>query len=140
MNGFDFVITIALGSCLASVSLNKDITLSDGILAFSLFIFMQYIFTFLSVRWKKFRALITNTPVIVFYEGRFLSDEMKVQRLSQEDVLSECRLKGYSNMDNVHVVILESTGEISIVENNQGGEINTHEKYEQNNKVDVIHK
>ncbi len=34
MNAFDFIITIALGSCLATVALNKEVALADGALVF----------------------------------------------------------------------------------------------------------
>ncbi|SFB02184.1 DUF421 domain-containing protein [Algoriphagus aquimarinus] len=127
MNAFDFVVTIALGSCLASISLNKNITLTDGVVAFSLFILMQFTFTYLSVHVKGFRSLITSNPVVVFYQGCFLENELKKQRLTKEEVYNECRLKGYSNLDEVHLIILESTGDISILETKGNGEINTTE-------------
>ena len=123
MNAFDFVVTIALGSCLASISLNKNITLVDGIVAFSLFIFMQFAFTFLSVKIKGFRSIIADKPVIVFYQGNFLDQEMKKQRLSREEVFNVCRLKGYSSLDQVSLIVLESTGDLSIIENHKHGTI-----------------
>ena len=52
MNAFDFIVTIALGSILATVLLNKSVALADGVLAFLLLIFLQYIITWLSVRYK----------------------------------------------------------------------------------------
>ncbi|MFC5624006.1 DUF421 domain-containing protein [Algoriphagus winogradskyi] len=125
MNAFDFVVTIALGSCLASIALNKNITLTDGVLAISLFIFMQFVFTFLSVHIKGFRTLVTSKPVIVFYKGEFLENEMKTQRLTSEEVFNECRLKGYANLDEVYLVVLESTGDISVIENQEKGIIST---------------
>lgn len=125
MNAFDFVVTIALGSCLASISLNKSVTLIDGALAISLFILMQFIFTYLSVHIKGFRTLVTSRPVIVFYNGQFLDKELKKQRLTNEEVYNECRLKGYANLDQVYLVILESTGEISVIENQEKGIVST---------------
>ena len=125
MNAFDFVVTIALGSCLASISLNKSVTLIDGALAISLFILMQFIFTYLSVHIKGFRTLVTSRPVIVFYNGQFLDKELKKQRLTNEEVYNECRLKGYANLDKVYLVILESTGEISVIENQEKGIVST---------------
>ncbi|WP_026953491.1 DUF421 domain-containing protein [Algoriphagus vanfongensis] len=123
MNAFDFVVTIALGSCLASISLNKNITLVDGVVAFSLFIFMQFLFTFLSVRIKGFRSIIADKPVIVFYRGKFLDQEMDKQRLSKEEVFNVCRLKGFSSLDQVSLIVLESTGDLSIIENYRKGEV-----------------
>tara|TARA_R110002020_G_C16130361_1_gene761082 strand:- start:196 stop:726 length:531 start_codon:yes stop_codon:yes gene_type:complete len=125
MNAFDFVVTIALGSCLASISLNKNITLVDGVLAISLFIVMQYIFTFLSVRFKGFKSLVTSQPAIVFYQGEFLDDEMKKQRLTREELYSACRLKGYANLDQVHLIVLESTGDLSVIEEVSSGKISS---------------
>lgn len=125
MNAFDFVVTVALGSCLASISLNKDITLTDGVLSFSLFIFLQFIFTFLSVRIEGFRSLITSNPVVLFYKGNMLLKEMKKQRITKEELLNACRLNGYSNLDNVFLIVLESTGDISVIENNSEGCITT---------------
>ena len=123
MNAFDFVVTIALGSCLASISLNKNITLVDGIVAFSLFIFMQFAFTFLSVKIKGFRSIIADKPVIVFYQGDFIEQEMKKQRLSREEVFNVCRLQGYSSLDEVSFIVLESTGDLSIIEDHKQGKI-----------------
>ncbi len=40
MNAFDFIVTIALGSTLATVILSKNVALIDGLLAFSLLIFL----------------------------------------------------------------------------------------------------
>ena len=37
MNAFDLIVTIALGSTLATVSLSKNVALADGVLAFFLF-------------------------------------------------------------------------------------------------------
>ena len=125
MNAFDFVVTIALGSCLASISLNKSVTIIDGALAISLFILMQFIFTYLSVHIKGIRTLVTSRPVIVFYNGQFLDKELKKQRLTNEEVYNECRLKGYANLDKVYLVILESTGEISVIENREKGIVST---------------
>lgn len=43
MNAFDFVVTIALGSILATILTSKDLTLIDGILALVILVLLQYI-------------------------------------------------------------------------------------------------
>ncbi|REG90696.1 DUF421 domain-containing protein [Algoriphagus antarcticus] len=125
MNAFDFVVTVALGSCLASISLNKNISLLDGVLSFSLFIFMQFLLTYLSVKVEGFRTFITSKPTIVFYGGRFLHKEMKKERLSKEEILNAGRLQGFSNLDDVYVIILETTGDLSIIEKKPRGKVST---------------
>ncbi|WP_407939580.1 hypothetical protein [Methylophaga nitratireducenticrescens] len=45
MNAFDMVVTVALGSTLATILLNRDVALAEGALAFALLIGMQYLVT-----------------------------------------------------------------------------------------------
>jgi uncharacterized membrane protein YcaP (DUF421 family) len=125
MNAFDFVITIALGSSLATLSLNKDVTLSDGVLSFSVLIMLQYLLTWLSVRFKGVKNIITSSPSLIFYNGEFLDQEMKKHRITKEEVYSAGRQKGIPNLDNVDLIILETIGDITIIENNELGRLNT---------------
>lgn len=115
MNAFDFIVTIALGSSLASIALNKSIVLADGILAIILFIGFQFLLTWLSVRIKFVKRLITSSPALVFYKGHFLPKAMKKERLTVEDVYSAGRQKGLSSLEEVEMIILETTGEITII-------------------------
>ncbi|RZJ88157.1 MAG: DUF421 domain-containing protein, partial [Hymenobacter sp.] len=42
MNAFDLIVTVALGSTLATVLLSKSVALADGLLAFALLIGLQF--------------------------------------------------------------------------------------------------
>lgn len=133
MNAFDFVITIALGSTLATLSLNKDVTLSDGIVAFSVLILLQYLLTWLSVRYKVVKNIITSNPALIFYEGEFLEQEMKKNRITKDEVYSAGRQKGMANLDNVYMIILETIGDITIIEKMEQGRLNTTSNVNKNN-------
>ena len=50
-NAFDLVVTVALGSTLATILLSKDVPLMDGVAALALLIVLQYGVSWLSVRW-----------------------------------------------------------------------------------------
>jgi len=43
LNAFDFVVTVALGSTLATVLLSKDVSLAEGVLAFAVLIGLQFL-------------------------------------------------------------------------------------------------
>ncbi len=45
MNAFDFVVTIALGSTLATILLNKDTSLAEGVMALGLLVGLQFLIT-----------------------------------------------------------------------------------------------
>lgn len=63
MNAYDLVVTVALGSTLASALLTKDVALADGALAFALLIGLQFVVTWSSVRLRSARQLATREPL-----------------------------------------------------------------------------
>ncbi len=88
MNAFDFIVTVVLGSILATVLLSKDVALTDGLVAFALLIFLQFAITWLSVRFKAFSGLIKAEPTLLMYRGHFLRQAMRSERVTEEEVLA----------------------------------------------------
>lgn len=127
MNAFDFIVTIALGSSLASLSLNKNVTLADGVTAIGLLLLMQYLFAWLSVKSKFLRSIITGNPTLIFYRGKFLKDVMRKEGLTTEEILNAAREKGLSTLDHIDMVGLETTGELSFIDMSPQGKIVTME-------------
>jgi uncharacterized membrane protein YcaP (DUF421 family) len=113
MNAFDFVVTIALGSVLASVILNQNIPLADGVIAFLLLIGFQLLLTWLSVRVKTVKTLITSKPSLIFYKGNFLHEAMKKERITIEELYSAAHRKGISTIDGIDMIIFASRSHIS---------------------------
>jgi uncharacterized membrane protein YcaP (DUF421 family) len=72
LNAFDLVVTVALGSTLATVLLNKNVALAEGFLAFGLLVFLQYSITFLSVRAPAFKRIIKSEPSLLVHNGEVL--------------------------------------------------------------------
>jgi uncharacterized membrane protein YcaP (DUF421 family) len=115
MNAFDFIVTVALGSTLANVTLNKDVALVDGALAFFMLIFLQYLLTWLSVRMKSVKNLITSKPTMLLYKGEVLNDALKSERITIEELYMSARQKGIEDLSQIDVIILETTGDITIM-------------------------
>jgi uncharacterized membrane protein YcaP (DUF421 family) len=116
MNAFDFVVTVALGSTLATILLNKDITLAQGALAFAVLIGLQYLVTWASVRTKWVRDLVTGEPALLFYEGAFLPNALLKSRVTQDEVRAAVRSAGIYALEDVSAVVLETDGSFSVVQ------------------------
>jgi uncharacterized membrane protein YcaP (DUF421 family) len=72
LNAFDLVVTVALGSTLATVLLSKSVALAEGVMAIALLVFFQFAITWLSVRSGGFRDLIKSEPTLIMHQGEFL--------------------------------------------------------------------
>lgn len=115
MNAFDFIVTIALGSILASVITSKDITITQGVTAFLVLVIMQYIITKLSVKSRAVSKLVKSQPVLLYYEGEYLPDNMKQARVLEAEVRQSARASGKSDLSQVMAVVMETDGSISII-------------------------
>ncbi len=115
MNAFDFVVTVALGSTLATVLLSSSVSLARGVLAFAVLIFLQFIITWLSTRSSSIRGLIKAEPTLLVHRGEFLPRAMKKERVTKEEVRAAMRSQGFSAVEEVEAVVLETTSDISVV-------------------------
>ena len=115
MNAFDLVVTVALGSTLASVITSDRLPLANGVLALALLILLQYAVAWLGVRSARVRHLVKSDPTLLFYDGGFLPDEMRRSRVNRDDVLAAVRNSGILRLGEVRAVVLETDGSLSVL-------------------------
>jgi uncharacterized membrane protein YcaP (DUF421 family) len=123
MNAFDFIITVAMGSVLSAVILNKDLVLVEGLTAFFLLVFMQYVMSWLSIRSKTVRDLIKAEPVLLFHRGHFLHQAMKQQRVTEGEIKAAVRAENAAGLSEVLAVVMETEGTLSVVKKNGEGDL-----------------
>lgn len=115
MNAFDLIVTVALGSTLATVLLSKDVALAEGAVAMALLIALQFIITWLSVRTAWVRRLVTGEPLMLLYRGEFIATSMQKARVTQDEVQSAIRGSGIADVTAVEAVVLETDGSMSVI-------------------------
>lgn len=115
MNAFDLVVTVALGSTLATVLLNKDVVLAEGVLAFALLIGLQFVLTWCSVRVGWVRKAVTGEPAVLVYQGQLLQSAMRQARVTHNEVLAAIRAAGLAELAQVQALVLETDGSMSVV-------------------------
>ncbi|GIV98430.1 MAG: DUF421 domain-containing protein [Herpetosiphonaceae bacterium] len=115
MNAFDFVVTVALGSTLATILLSGDVALLEGLVALALLISLQYAISWLSLHSQNVRSLIKAQPALIFFRGEFLKDVMRRERLTEGEIRAAVREHGYAALEDILAVVLETDGSITVV-------------------------
>jgi uncharacterized membrane protein YcaP (DUF421 family) len=115
MNAFDLVVTVALGSTMATVVIDKSVPLAEGVLAFAVLIGLQFAITWLSVRSQWLRSLIKSEPTLLVSDGIYLAKAMRSQRVTREEVDAALRDEGIATVDKAAFVVLETDGSLSVV-------------------------
>ena len=115
MNAFDLVVTVALGSCLATILLSKQVSLAQGMTAFATLILLQYLIAWTSVHSRLVRRLAKSEPTLLLCRGRFLSEAMGRERVTEEEIRAAIRSAGLSAVEAVEAVVLETDGSLSVL-------------------------
>ena len=119
MNAFDLVVTVALGSTLATILLSKDVALAEGLIAFAVLIGLQYIIAWASTRSQTVRDLVKSQPRLLFHQGQFLEGALKDERVTKSEVIAAMRTQGMTQLHEVGTVVLETDGSLTALPQSQ---------------------
>ena len=115
MNSFDWIVTVGMGSLVASTIILKAISLIEGAFAILLLMFLQFIITKLMVHFSLLRKVIRSTPQLLVYNGEFLEKNMAKERIVKTEILSAIRSKGVQNINEIHAIVLETDATFSVI-------------------------
>jgi uncharacterized membrane protein YcaP (DUF421 family) len=122
MNAFDLVVTVAIGSTLATILLSRDVALIEGFAALAALIGLQFAATWLSTRSRAVRRLLKSTPTLLVRDGHLLDGAMREQRVTDGEVRQAVRSQGIGDLSQVAAVVLETDGSFSVVPAAQAGD------------------
>jgi uncharacterized membrane protein YcaP (DUF421 family) len=115
MNAFDLVVTVALGSTLATILLSKDVALAEGVLAFLVLVALQFVVAWSSVRFPWFDDLVKSEPRLLLRRGAFLHAALRAERVTEGEVRAALRSQGHASVAAIDAVILETDGSFSVI-------------------------
>ncbi len=115
MQPSELVVAIMI-SDLASVPMQSiDIPLLSGIIPVLTLIVAEVLMSFVSLKSRPLRRVITGEPSIIIYNGHVNEQELEKLRFNTNDLLEQLRISGYPNIADVEVAVLETNGQLSII-------------------------
>ncbi|UXA20158.1 DUF421 domain-containing protein [Mycobacterium sp. SMC-4] len=122
LNAFDLVVTVAVGSTLATILLNTDVSFAEGAVAFALLATLQFLAATISTRFQAGRSVLTARPTLLLSEGRVLEEALSRQRVSIDEIRQAVRSSGHGDLNEIAAVVLESDGSLSVIAGNKVGD------------------
>ena len=114
LNAFDFVVTIAIGSTLASVITSSTLSLVDGLVALGLLVGMQFIVTAASVRLPWVNDVVKAEATLLVRKGELLPGAMRRQRITSDELEAAIRQSGGRGVQDAEAVFLETDGSLAV--------------------------
>ena len=125
LNAFDLVVTVSIGSILATIMLDQKVSIFDGITALATLLLLQWIFTMTTKESEKFDDVATSDPTLLYYNGSFCKDALNKERIQEKEIIQSVRMNGNLSMEQVKAVVIEPNGEISILPKEEPEKIDT---------------
>ena len=115
LNNFDWIVTVMIGSLGASTILLKDIPFIEGSSSILVLYTLQYLVTKYASISPPFSQFVLSDPRIVFYQGQFLPEALRAERLTQQEVECAMRSEGANDFDEIEAVVFESDAKLTIL-------------------------
>lgn len=111
---YDFAITVAIGSIISS-TLTSSTSVAQGFTAIAGLLVLTYIFSALQRKFRPLDSVISNQPLVLM-EGRDIKEaNLKSARVQEDQLIAKLREANVLNFDQVIAVVMETTGDISVL-------------------------
>lgn len=114
MSSFDFAMTVALGSMIATTVLSKSVSLWNGIMGLAIIYSLQLLVAIFR-RFKLVRDMVDNAPLLLMDGQNIIHENLKKSRVTEEDLRSKLREANVIRLKEVRAVVFEATGDISVL-------------------------
>lgn len=114
---FDFVVLLIIAEATQQAMLGNDFSVTNALIVVSTLIAIDLVLSLVARRSTLVEKLTEGVPLVLVEDGKVHHNRIAKSRLSVDDILEAARSHGLERMDQVKYVVLERSGELSIVPN-----------------------
>ncbi|AFL79765.1 putative membrane protein [Aequorivita sublithincola DSM 14238] len=114
MSSFDFAMTVAIGSLIATTVLSKSVSLLEGVVGLAA-VYLLQIFLAVLRRFDVVEKIVDNQPLLLMDGQNILHTNLRKARVTEADLRSKLREANILELSQVRAVIFECTGDIAVL-------------------------
>ena len=115
MSSFDFAVTVAIGSLIASTVVAETPPLLQGIVALAALYVLQLGVAALRARFGTVEHTVDNEPLLLMAGRRVLHDNLRKAQVTEADLRAKLREANVIDLRQVRAVVQETTGDVSVL-------------------------
>lgn len=113
LSAFQLLLYVTMGDLVQQAVTQQDYSVTGGILAVSVFALLTITASFATTKWRAVRAPLHGVPYVLVRDGEPLTETMRLERLSVDDLLIAARQQGIRRFSEIQLAVLETNGQIS---------------------------
>lgn len=116
MQASEIVVTLMISNIAAMPMQEVGISIFTAIIPIATLVIMEVAMSYIMLKNRKFRQMISGLPVVVIEKGTINQQAMRSLRLSNEDLFEELRKKNIFDINSVEYAIIETDGMLSVLQ------------------------
>ncbi len=112
----ELILLVTIGDLVQQGVTQEDMSLTGNMLAVGTIGAWILILSYASYRWKRAGQALEGLPAIIVRDGELIAEAMRIERLTEEEVMGEAREQGIDDLAKVRVGILEVDGKFSFIQ------------------------
>lgn len=125
MTGFDFINTIAIGNIFAMSIGTGSPKLFMGAIIVGLLYGINYLISLVLFKSDTAQNIIDNSPILLMKDGKIIEDALKKTKVTKDELRGKLREANVIELNQVKAVILETTGDVSVLHSTKDVEIDS---------------
>jgi uncharacterized membrane protein YcaP (DUF421 family) len=113
-SAFDLIIALMLGELVDEI-IYGDVRFLQGTVAIFTLAALAAADSWASYANRGMQKVLEGTPTVIVRDGAFDRGGMRAERMNESDVMAMLRLSGVQDLREVHLAIVETDGEVSVL-------------------------
>ena len=111
----DLVTTLLISEIASLPITNHEIPVLAAVIPMITLLVLEVLSSWILVRFPRLRGLVSATPTVIIQHGRLNQTALRELRFSVEELMSEIRQQGLTELSQVECAILEKNGKLTIL-------------------------
>lgn len=111
----EFVCAVMLSELAAVPITDFEIPVTHGLIPIFVIGALEIVSAYLSMKFPKVGRIIDGKSIMLVHKGKYIYKNLEKTRISVEEVDSQIRINGYKGIWEVDTIILEKSGNMSVL-------------------------
>lgn len=119
MTPFELIVLVVIGDLVQQGVTHNDFSLLGAILAVATMGFWALVLSWLTYLSSRMERVLDGEPRVIVRDGEIVRENLRRDRLTRAEILSEMRLAGIGHLRDVAWAILEPRGKMSFIQRSE---------------------
>src|SRR4029453_1890260 len=111
----DILVIVLIADAAQNAMAGEYRSITDGFILIATIVFWNYALDWAAYRSEKLARLLEPPPLVLVTHGRIIQRNLRRELISTDDLMSKLREKGVSELSQVRLAAIESSGEVSVI-------------------------